>query len=127
MLGMWTRLIPRASDQAHIRGRRSGYGYGYALQKRRGLCSEARMTTGVDARSASLFIRDPARVVSLFISFLNFTLLISFNSGANIAAIGYHIEITNPPVQWQHFPHDPRLGRDARARFLDSSTPLVSM
>ncbi|EDN08492.1 predicted protein [Histoplasma mississippiense (nom. inval.)] len=60
---MWTRLIPRASDQAHIRGRRSGYGYGYALQKRRGLCSEARMTTGVDARSASLFIRDPARVL----------------------------------------------------------------
>lgn len=72
--GMWTRVKPRASDQAHTRGRRSGYGYGHALQKRRGLCSEARMNTGVDARSASLFIRDPARVVSLFILFLNFTL-----------------------------------------------------
>ncbi|EER43753.1 conserved hypothetical protein [Histoplasma capsulatum H143] len=61
--GMWTRVKPRASDQAHTRGRRSGYGYGSALQKRRGLCSEARMNTGVDARSASLFIRDPARVL----------------------------------------------------------------
>lgn len=50
-----------------------------------------------------------------------------FDSGANIAAIGYHIEITNPSVQWRHFPHDPHLARDARIRFLDSSTPLVSM